>query len=170
MCELAATGLTNRQIADERCVGVKAVEFHLHNAFVKLDVANRTQLALLWLAQPDTGPGREPGDAPHDHAAEAAADPPRCRASRTDPATASRDDIAHATEAILREVLTALRDELGERELSPLEVDSLNDQVAACVAHEVEARLGLRDTETQALEHALRQHLELTEATAPARP
>jgi len=45
-----ADGLTNRQIAEELFVTVKAVEFHVHNSFLKLGVQNRTQLALAYLA------------------------------------------------------------------------------------------------------------------------
>lgn len=49
MCDLVAAGHTNREIADELFVTVKAVEFHIHNAFMKLGVQNRTQLAIAHL-------------------------------------------------------------------------------------------------------------------------
>jgi DNA-binding CsgD family transcriptional regulator len=42
---LAARGRTNRQIADELFVTVKAVEWHLGNAYRKLDIRGRAQLA-----------------------------------------------------------------------------------------------------------------------------
>lgn len=43
--ELAADGLSNRQIAQELYVTKKTVEWHLSNAFRKLDVASRDDLA-----------------------------------------------------------------------------------------------------------------------------
>jgi DNA-binding NarL/FixJ family response regulator len=43
--ELAASGLTNRQIAQRLAVTVKAVEWHLSNAYRKLAVSSRVQLA-----------------------------------------------------------------------------------------------------------------------------
>jgi DNA-binding CsgD family transcriptional regulator len=43
---LVASGMTNRQAADNLVVSIKTVEFHLRNAFSKLDVESRTQLAL----------------------------------------------------------------------------------------------------------------------------
>jgi DNA-binding CsgD family transcriptional regulator len=42
---LAATGRTNREIADELFVTVKAVEWHLGNTYRKLDIRGRGQLA-----------------------------------------------------------------------------------------------------------------------------
>ncbi|HWH94199.1 MAG TPA: AAA family ATPase [Baekduia sp.] len=45
VAELAAVGRTNRQIADELFVTVKAVEWHLGNAYRKLDIRGRAQLA-----------------------------------------------------------------------------------------------------------------------------
>ena len=45
VAELAAAGRTNRQIADELFVTVKAVEWHLGNAYRKLDIRGRPQLA-----------------------------------------------------------------------------------------------------------------------------
>jgi tetratricopeptide (TPR) repeat protein/DNA-binding CsgD family transcriptional regulator len=43
--ELAASGLTNREIAQRLVVTVKAVEWHLSNAYRKLAVTSRVQLA-----------------------------------------------------------------------------------------------------------------------------
>ena len=43
--ELAAGGLTNREIAQELYVTRKTVEWHLHNAFRKLEVKSRSELA-----------------------------------------------------------------------------------------------------------------------------
>jgi DNA-binding CsgD family transcriptional regulator len=45
VAELAASGRTNRQIADELFVTVKAVEWHLGNAYRKLAIRGRGQLA-----------------------------------------------------------------------------------------------------------------------------
>lgn len=44
VADLAASGRRNREIADELFVSVKAVEFHLGNAYRKLDVSSREQL------------------------------------------------------------------------------------------------------------------------------
>jgi DNA-binding CsgD family transcriptional regulator len=44
VAERAAAGRTNRQIADELFVTVKAVEWHLGNAYRKLDVRGRAEL------------------------------------------------------------------------------------------------------------------------------
>ena len=41
---LAAEGLTNRQIAEQLLVSVKAVEWHLSNAYTKLGIASRKEL------------------------------------------------------------------------------------------------------------------------------
>ncbi len=43
--DLAAIGLTNREISEELYVTKKTVEWHLHNAFRKLDVQSRAELA-----------------------------------------------------------------------------------------------------------------------------
>ena len=42
--DLAAAGRTNRQIANELFVTAKAVEWHLGNAYRKLDIRGRAQL------------------------------------------------------------------------------------------------------------------------------
>ena len=44
ICNLAATGSTNRAIADHLRISVKAVEWHLSHAYKKLEVTGRTQL------------------------------------------------------------------------------------------------------------------------------
>ena len=41
---MAAEGMSNREIAQALFVTVKAVKFHLHNAYGKLDVASRADL------------------------------------------------------------------------------------------------------------------------------
>jgi DNA-binding CsgD family transcriptional regulator len=41
---LAAQGLTNREIAERLFVTVKAVQFHLRNAYRKLDISSRQEL------------------------------------------------------------------------------------------------------------------------------
>jgi DNA-binding NarL/FixJ family response regulator len=45
VAQLAAEGRTNREIAAQRFVSVKAVEFHLANAYRKLEITSRSQLA-----------------------------------------------------------------------------------------------------------------------------
>lgn len=45
VAELAASGLTNRQIAGQLYVSVKNVEWHLANAYRRLGIARRTELA-----------------------------------------------------------------------------------------------------------------------------
>ncbi|GAA2232619.1 AAA family ATPase [Rarobacter faecitabidus] len=47
VCELAAKGMTNRQIAAELYVTVKAVEWHLWRAYPKLGIKSRRDLPLL---------------------------------------------------------------------------------------------------------------------------
>jgi DNA-binding CsgD family transcriptional regulator len=44
VAEMAADGMSNREIAQALFVTVKAVKFHLHNAYGKLDVGSRTEL------------------------------------------------------------------------------------------------------------------------------
>jgi DNA-binding CsgD family transcriptional regulator len=59
VAELAARGRTNRQIADTLFITVKAVERHLGNAYRKLGIRGRGELAG---ALPDT-PGDSLADA-----------------------------------------------------------------------------------------------------------
>jgi DNA-binding CsgD family transcriptional regulator len=47
VAELAATGLSDQQIADELVVSVRTVETHIGNAYAKLGVRNRRQLTEL---------------------------------------------------------------------------------------------------------------------------
>jgi DNA-binding CsgD family transcriptional regulator/tetratricopeptide (TPR) repeat protein len=44
VARLAAEGRSNREVADELVVSIKTVEYHLRNAFQKLDVTSRKQL------------------------------------------------------------------------------------------------------------------------------
>jgi DNA-binding NarL/FixJ family response regulator len=58
IAEMAARGLTNRQIAQELFLTVKTIETHLHAAYDKLDIHSRREL-------PDAlGPGQrdQPAD------------------------------------------------------------------------------------------------------------
>lgn len=48
VAELVAEGLTNREVAGRLHVSVKTVETHVARCFTKLDVRNRTALALRW--------------------------------------------------------------------------------------------------------------------------
>jgi DNA-binding NarL/FixJ family response regulator len=50
---LVCAGRTNRETAAELVISVKTVEYHLGNAYTKLAVNSRTQLAAL-LGNPDT--------------------------------------------------------------------------------------------------------------------
>ena len=45
MAELAASGMSNREIAQQLFVTVKAVEWHLSNVYRKLGIRSRTRLA-----------------------------------------------------------------------------------------------------------------------------
>jgi DNA-binding NarL/FixJ family response regulator len=44
ICNLAATGSTNRAIADHLQISLKAVEWHLSHAYKKLGISGRSQL------------------------------------------------------------------------------------------------------------------------------
>jgi DNA-binding CsgD family transcriptional regulator len=48
---LAATGLTNEEVAARLAVSVHAVKFHLAGVYRKLEVANRTEAAMVYLRQ-----------------------------------------------------------------------------------------------------------------------
>ena len=48
---LAATGLTNDEVAARLEVSVHAVKFHLAGVYRKLGVANRTEAAMVYLRQ-----------------------------------------------------------------------------------------------------------------------
>ncbi len=50
VAELAAEGMTNREIAQALFVTVKTVEWHLRNTYVKLGIASRHQLQGIALA------------------------------------------------------------------------------------------------------------------------
>ena len=45
VAHLAASGLTNKELAQQLFVSVRAVEFHLGNVFTKLGIGSRRQLA-----------------------------------------------------------------------------------------------------------------------------
>ncbi|MGB8876034.1 MAG: helix-turn-helix transcriptional regulator, partial [Solirubrobacteraceae bacterium] len=45
IAELAATGQSNREIAQALFVTPKTVEYHLRNTYRKLDIQNRQELA-----------------------------------------------------------------------------------------------------------------------------
>jgi ATP/maltotriose-dependent transcriptional regulator MalT len=47
VARLAATGLTNREVASQLYVSVKTVEYHLRNSYIKLDITSRRDLAAL---------------------------------------------------------------------------------------------------------------------------
>jgi DNA-binding CsgD family transcriptional regulator len=53
IAELAASGTTNREIADELFVTKNTVEWHLRNVFKKLEVASRAELAELLASAAD---------------------------------------------------------------------------------------------------------------------
>jgi len=66
VAELAAGGLTNRQIAQSLFVTAKAVEFHLRHVYQKLDIDGRRQIAAaLRRGDPDASPqSQAPSDRP----------------------------------------------------------------------------------------------------------
>jgi DNA-binding CsgD family transcriptional regulator len=47
VARLVATGLTNREVANELYVSVKTVEYHLRNSYMKLNITSRRSLAAL---------------------------------------------------------------------------------------------------------------------------
>jgi DNA-binding CsgD family transcriptional regulator len=47
VARLAASGLTNREVASQLYVSVKTVEYHLRNCYIKLDITSRRALAAL---------------------------------------------------------------------------------------------------------------------------
>jgi len=47
VARLAASGLTNREVASQLYVSVKTVEYHLRNSYIKLDITSRQALAAL---------------------------------------------------------------------------------------------------------------------------
>jgi ATP/maltotriose-dependent transcriptional regulator MalT len=55
VARLAAAGRTNREIAGELVVSVKTVEYHLRNAYAKLGIGRRRELAQWLAAQSTTG-------------------------------------------------------------------------------------------------------------------
>ena len=54
VARLAATGLTNREIAQKLFVGARAVEFHLGNVYGKLGISSRQDLAAAMGDEPRT--------------------------------------------------------------------------------------------------------------------
>jgi DNA-binding CsgD family transcriptional regulator len=56
VARLAANGLTNKEIAKELVVTVNTVEFHLRNAYAKLGIRSRAQLAARLLEDADPRP------------------------------------------------------------------------------------------------------------------
>jgi DNA-binding CsgD family transcriptional regulator len=47
VARLAASGLTNREVASQLYVSVKTVEYHLRNSYIKLNITSRRALASL---------------------------------------------------------------------------------------------------------------------------
>lgn len=43
--KLVATGMTNREIAEQLNVAQRTIESHVHNMLTKIDLHNRTELA-----------------------------------------------------------------------------------------------------------------------------
>jgi DNA-binding CsgD family transcriptional regulator len=48
---LAARGLSNKQIAERLVVSVRTVDNHLHDAYTKIGIAHRDQLAAILLPE-----------------------------------------------------------------------------------------------------------------------
>jgi len=64
VADLAASGMSNRQIAQQLFVTVKAVEWHLSNVYRKLGIRSRTRLpAVLSVPAPRMAPGMEASSA-----------------------------------------------------------------------------------------------------------
>ena len=57
VARLAATGLTNRDIAEDLELSPHTVESHLRHAFHKLDVRSRVELTRIVLTRDDRSPG-----------------------------------------------------------------------------------------------------------------
>jgi DNA-binding NarL/FixJ family response regulator len=57
--EMAALGLTNREVGERLQVSVHAVKFHLASAYRKLKVANRTEAVVAYLKMQNTLPQTE---------------------------------------------------------------------------------------------------------------
>lgn len=55
VAELAASGLTNREIAQSLFITLRTVETHLTHAYRKLDVTSREQLAPVLAAASEIG-------------------------------------------------------------------------------------------------------------------
>ena len=55
---LAARGLSNREIADRLVVSVRTVDNHLHNAYTKLGITQRADLAAIVFPGAGDGDGR----------------------------------------------------------------------------------------------------------------
>lgn len=53
IARLVTEGKHNRTIASDLCLSLRTIENHLYSIYSKLDVANRTQLALLVLRSHD---------------------------------------------------------------------------------------------------------------------
>jgi DNA-binding NarL/FixJ family response regulator len=51
--EMAALGLTNREVGERLNITVHAVKFHLAAVYRKLGVANRTEAAVVYLRRQD---------------------------------------------------------------------------------------------------------------------
>ena len=54
VAELAASGMSNREIAAALFISLKTVEVNLYRVYRKLDVRSRTQLSRRLTGQPDT--------------------------------------------------------------------------------------------------------------------
>jgi DNA-binding CsgD family transcriptional regulator len=84
--DLAARGLSNKQIARRLFVAVHTVEVHLAHAYAKLGVRSRAELASRFASPvpPQPTPAPEPTSAPHDTSA-----PPQPTSARDEPTPAS---------------------------------------------------------------------------------